>query len=46
ERPRDATTVSVAHLDPDDPYVCGATSIPIAREETPSLELQGSPRDL
>ncbi|GJW95463.1 hypothetical protein Tco_0175135 [Tanacetum coccineum] len=45
ERPRNATTVSVAHLDPDDPYVSAATSIPIAREETPLLELRGSPCD-
>ncbi|GJY83090.1 putative reverse transcriptase domain-containing protein [Tanacetum coccineum] len=45
ERPRDATTVPVAHLDPDDPYVSALTGVPIAREETSSPELRGSPRD-
>nr|GEV25864.1 hypothetical protein [Tanacetum cinerariifolium] len=45
ERPRDATTVLVAHLDPDDPYVSAATGVPIVHEETLSPELRGSPRD-
>ncbi|GKE29506.1 hypothetical protein Tco_1444890 [Tanacetum coccineum] len=44
-RPRDATTVPVSHLDPDDPCVFAATGVPIIHEETLSPELRGSPRD-
>ncbi|GJU26398.1 hypothetical protein Tco_1165019 [Tanacetum coccineum] len=44
-RPRDATTIPVAHLDLDDPYVSAATGVPIIHEEIPSPELRGSPRD-
>ncbi|GJR38845.1 putative reverse transcriptase domain-containing protein [Tanacetum coccineum] len=42
-RPRGDTTIPVAHLDPNDPYVSTATGVLIIRKETPSPELRGSP---
>ncbi|GJR81758.1 putative reverse transcriptase domain-containing protein [Tanacetum coccineum] len=44
-RPRDATTIPFAHLDPDDPYVSTAIGVLVVREETSLPKLRGSPRD-